>query len=78
MRPLPAGIVGIVLRNSYTESDIATILSEWHRLSLMLNRVTRAMGRADLHPFTIPMPVTAELGCVYAVIRSGAPSVGST
>ena len=68
----------VALRHSYTESDIATILSDWHWLSLMLNRVTRAMGKADLYPFTIPDPVTVKLGFVHNVIRSAAAqSVGS-
>lgn len=46
------------------------MLSDWHWLSLMFNRVNRAMGKRDLYPFTIPEPVAHKLEFVHSVVVS--------
>ncbi len=46
-------IVPAVLR----DATIEEILADWHWLSLLFNRVNRAMGKGDLYPFTLVEPV---------------------
>lgn len=43
-------------------------LDDWHWLSLMFNRVNRAMGQRDLYPFIITQPVVDKLTFMHRLI----------
>lgn len=60
----------IVPRSDYADASMDDILHDWKWLSLVLNRVNRAMGQADLYPFTIPQPVREKLSFVHEVVRN--------
>ena len=61
----------IVPVEDYRELGIQRILDDWHWLSLMFNRVNRAMGQHDLYPFELPAPVIAKLAFVHELITAG-------
>ncbi len=44
------------------------MLGDWHWLSLMFNRVNRAMGQRDLYPFELTAPVERKLAFVHDLI----------
>jgi hypothetical protein len=52
----------------YSQAGIERALDDWHWLSLMFNRVNRAMGQRDLYPFIITRPVAAKLAFVHRII----------
>ncbi len=52
----------------YSQVSIDRALDDWHWLSLMFNRVNRAMGQRDLYPFIITRPVIAKLAFMHRVI----------
>jgi hypothetical protein len=54
----------------YSELGFDRALSDWHWLSMMFNRVNRAMGQRDLYPFTLTQPVIDKLGFVHRVVVS--------
>ncbi|WP_036507559.1 zinc-binding metallopeptidase family protein [Nocardioides sp. URHA0020] len=54
----------------YGDRTVDQILDDWRVLAIFFNRVNRAMGHADLYPFTIPDPVTRKLAFVHRVIGS--------
>ena len=68
-----SGIVDhdIVPAHDYRELGIGRMLDDWHWLSLMFNRVNRAMGQRDLYPFDLPDPVVAKLAFVHGLVMRG-------
>ncbi len=60
----------IVPETNYTDLGIDRMLDDWRWLSLMFNRVNRAMGQGDLYPFTLTDPVKEKLRYVHEVIVS--------
>ncbi|MFT3852101.1 MAG: putative zinc-binding metallopeptidase [Ilumatobacteraceae bacterium] len=58
----------VVPRVDYGDATIEQILADWQWLSLLFNRVNRAMGKDDLYPFTLVDPVKRKLGFVHRVI----------
>jgi hypothetical protein len=65
-----AGIVDhdIVPEGSYSALGLDRMLEDWRWLSLMFNRVNRAMGQRDLYPFTLTAPVVEKLRFVHELI----------
>ncbi|CAN5377213.1 putative zinc-binding metallopeptidase [soil metagenome] len=55
-------------RNDYADASIGEILDDWHWLSLLFNRVNRAMGQDDLYPFDLVEPVMLKLAFVHKVV----------
>ena len=55
-------------RVRYLEGDFAVMVHDWEVLSGALNRVNHAMGREDLYPFRLTLPVVAKLGFVHHVL----------
>jgi hypothetical protein len=53
------------------------MLDDWKWLSLMFNRVNRAMGQGDLYPFQLPEPVQQKLAYVHRLV-SGVRSRAAT
>ena len=45
-------------------------LGDWHWLSMMFNRVNRAMGQGDLYPFTLTPPVVEKLAFVHRLVST--------
>jgi hypothetical protein len=52
----------------YSQLGLDRALSDWQWLSMMFNRVNRAMGQRDLYPFTLNEPVVAKLAFVHRLI----------
>lgn len=52
----------------YHNLDIDHILDTWHPLAIALNQINRSMGKADLYPFVIPIPVRRKLRFVHELI----------
>ena len=50
------------------ELGVDRMLDDWHWLSLMFNRVNRAMGQRDLYPFELTEPVKTKLAFVHSLI----------
>ena len=63
----------IVPVESYAELGIERMLDDWKWMSLMFNRVNRAMGQHDLYPFLLPAPVQRKLAYVHELVTT-APS----
>lgn len=66
-------VVGIVDHDivplaDYRGVGIDRMLGDWHWLSLMFNRVNRAMGQRDLYPFELTAPVERKLAFVHDLI----------
>ena len=55
-------------RTDYSDATIEGILADWQWLSLLFNRVNRAMGKDDLYPFILVEPVVAKLGFVHRLV----------
>ena len=62
----------VVPRSSYQDRPMSEMLSDWHWLSLLFNRVNHAMGKADLYPFTLTEPVQRKLDFVHRVVQDAA------
>ncbi|MDN5570159.1 MAG: putative zinc-binding peptidase [Propionibacteriaceae bacterium] len=60
----------VLPRATYVDARIEDVLDDWHWLSLLLNRASRAMGRSHLYPFTIAEPVVAKLAFVHEVLTA--------
>jgi hypothetical protein len=58
----------IVPLADYRGVGIERMLGDWHWLSLMFNRVNRAMGQRDLYPFELTAPVERKLAFVHGLI----------
>jgi hypothetical protein len=58
----------VVPVSDYSELGIERMLDDWHWLSLMFNRVNRAMGQRDLYPFELTKPVEQKLAFVHELI----------
>ncbi|BDZ42315.1 hypothetical protein GCM10025865_16140 [Paraoerskovia sediminicola] len=54
---------------AYRDSDIDSILDAWHPLARAFNQINRSMGKADLYPFVIAVPVREKLAFVHEVVR---------
>jgi hypothetical protein len=52
----------------YSELGLERALYDWHWLSMMFNRVNRAMGQRDLYPFTLTQPVIDKLAFVHRLV----------
>lgn len=59
----------VIPLESYADVPIERLLSDWHFISLLLNRANTAMGKNPLYPFEISPAVVAKLGFVHRVIR---------
>jgi len=59
----------IVPRASYRDATTSEMLADWRWLSLLLNRVNRALGRGDMYPFTLTDPVRTKLDFVHRVVK---------
>ena len=55
---------------SYADASIDEMLDDWRWLSLMFNRINRAMGKGDLYPFTLAEPVARKLGFVHRLVTA--------
>ncbi len=62
----------VVPRSSYQDRPMSEMLSDWHWLSLLFNRVNHAMGKGDLYPFTLTEPVQRKLDFVHRVVQDAA------
>lgn len=60
----------VVPRASYADATMSEILDDWNWLSLMLNRVNRAMGKEDLYPFAIVGAVARKLDLVHRLVQA--------
>lgn len=49
-------------------SGFDTIIQMWLPLSWSLNMVNRSMGKADLYPFVLPVPVLEKMRFIHTVI----------
>lgn len=58
----------VVPAADYSDLGLDRALSDWHWLSMMFNRVNRAMGQRDLYPFTLTRPVVGKLGFVHRLV----------
>ncbi len=72
-------VPGIVEANVVPEADyrslgIERMLTDWRWLSLMFNRVNRAMGQRDLYPFELTEPVREKLAFVHSLIAQRRPA----
>ncbi len=52
----------------YTEEPIERVLADWHEVSLLLNRFSRAMGQNDLYPFVLNAPTEVKLGFMHRIV----------
>ncbi len=59
---------------SYCDSPIERLLTDWTWISLFFNRVNAAMGKSPLYPFEISAPVADKLAFVHEVVREAARS----
>jgi hypothetical protein len=66
-----AGLVeaDVAPRRSYHGVPTSEMLADWQWLSLLLNRLSHAMGRDDLYPFTINDAVRRKLDFVHRVVQ---------
>lgn len=60
----------VVPAASYADLGLARALEDWRWLSMLFNRVNRAMGHGDLYPFTLTPPVVAKLDFVHALVTA--------
>ena len=58
----------IIARADYSDATIEEILADWKWLSLLFNRVNRAMGKDDLYLFILVEPVVRKLGFVHRLV----------
>lgn len=56
----------------YHEQSMDTILDIWHPLSIAFNQINRSMGKDDLYPFAIPVPVREKLAFVHEIVGGAA------
>jgi len=54
----------------YSVLGLERALNDWHWLSMMFNRVNRAMGQRDLYPFTLTEPVVEKLAFVHRLVTA--------
>lgn len=52
------------------ERSFAELLENWLPLTFALNAVNRSMGRDDLYPFVLPVPVIDKLSFVHDRVRA--------
>ncbi len=52
----------------YTDEPIERVLADWHEVSLLLNRFSRAMGQNDLYPFVLNAPTEVKLGFMHRIV----------
>lgn len=52
----------------YHELPFEPILNTWHPLAMSLNQINRSMGKSDLYPFVLPVPVRRKLAFVHDLI----------
>ncbi len=57
-------------RVDYGDATIEEILADWPWMSLLFNRVNRAMGKDDLYPFLLVEPVRRKLGFIHRLVQS--------
>jgi hypothetical protein len=62
----------VVPRLDYADATIEEILADWKWVSLLFNRVNRAMGKDDLYPFVLVEPVVRKLDYVHRLVRGAA------
>lgn len=65
----------VVPLESYADVPVERLLSDWHFISLLLNRANTAMGKNPLYPFEISPAVVAKVGFVHRVIRESAKAL---
>ncbi len=58
----------IVPEGDYRPLGLDRMLADWRWLSLMFNRVNRAMGQRDLYPFVLTAPVIEKMRFVHELI----------
>jgi hypothetical protein len=58
----------IVPEGDYRALGLDRMLEDWRWLSLMFNRVNRAMGQRDLYPFVLTAPVIEKMRFVHELI----------
>ena len=68
-----AGVNPAIMARRVFNLGIGRMLDDWHWLSLMFNRVNRAMGQRDLYPFELPDPVIEKLAFVHDLVTRGSP-----
>ena len=58
----------IVPEGDYRALGLDRMLEDWRWLSLMFNRVNRAMGQRDLYPFVLTAPVIEKMRFVHELV----------
>lgn len=56
----------------YHDVSFDRVLDVWHPVSLMFNQINRSMGKNDVYPFVIPLPVREKLGFVHELVADAA------
>ena len=56
-------------------SGFDTIIDMWLPLAWSLNMVNRSMGKSDLYPFVLPVPVLEKMRLIHAVVDETAAGV---
>lgn len=54
----------------YRASGVGQLMDSWLPLSLALNSLNRAMGKADLYPFVLSAPAIQKLGFVHDLVHA--------
>ncbi|MFT3860776.1 putative zinc-binding metallopeptidase [Micropruina sp.] len=57
-------------RMSYADAPFSEALDDWQWVSHLLNRANHAVGKGDLYPFHIPVPVARKLEFIHQVVRA--------
>ncbi len=52
----------------YRDESIERVLADWHEVSLLLNRFSRAMGQNDLYPFVLNAPTEVKLSFMHRIV----------
>jgi len=58
----------VIPEGDYSELGFDRMMDDWRWLSLMFNRVNRAMGQRDLYPFGLTPPVKEKMRYVHELI----------
>lgn len=60
--------IDVVPLESYQDSPVQLLLTDWEWMSQAFNRINRSMGFGDLYPFEIFAPVRRKLGFVHDLV----------
>lgn len=60
--------IDVMPLDSYQDSPVQLLLTDWEWMSLAFNRINRSMGFGDLYPFAISAPVRRKLEFVHDLV----------